>query len=104
VTINIICGITGSASGGVSIALDLFSKFWLDWAQTVNMSPEILGRFASIASGGFDTGPHNGAIITLLAVCGLTHKQSYPDIFAMTILKILMVGVALGFVAIFGFA
>jgi H+/gluconate symporter-like permease len=104
VTINIICGITGSASGGVSIALDLFSKFWLEWAQTVNMSPEILGRFASIASGGFDTGPHNGAIITLLAVCGLTHKQSYPDIFAMTILKILMVGVALGFVAIFGFA
>jgi len=39
-----------------------------------------------------------------LAVCGLTHKQSYPDIFAMTVLKILMVGVALGFVAIFGFA
>ncbi|WP_260954349.1 GntP family permease [Pseudomonas citri] len=104
VTINIICGITASASGGVSIALDLFSTMWMDWAAAVNMSPEILHRFASIASGGFDTGPHNGAIITLLAVCGLTHKQSYPDIFAITLLKVLMVGIALVFVSVLGIA
>lgn len=103
-TINVLCGITGSASGGVSIALDLFGKHWLDWAAAVNMSPEILHRVAAIASGGFDTGPHNGAIITLLAVCGLTHRQSYPDIFAMTILKILMVLIALVFVSVFGIA
>jgi H+/gluconate symporter-like permease len=87
VTINVICGITGSASGGVSIALDLFSKHWLEWAAAAHMSPEVLHRFAAIASGGFDTGPHNGAIITLLAVCGLTHRESYPDIFAMTLFK-----------------
>lgn len=104
VTINMICGITGSASGGVSIALDLFAKHWLEWAASVNMSPEILHRFASIASGGFDTGPHNGAIITLLAVCGMTHRQSYPDILAMTGLKVLMVLIALIFISIFGFA
>lgn len=103
-TINIICGITGSASGGVSIALDLFGKHWLDWAAAVHMSPAILHRVAAIASGGFDTGPHNGAIITLLAVCGLTHRQSYPDIFAMTILKILMVVIALIFVSVLGIA
>jgi H+/gluconate symporter-like permease len=104
VTINAICGITGSASGGVSIALDLFSKHWLDWAAAAHMSPDILHRVAAIASGGFDTGPHNGAIITLLAVCGLTHRESYPDIFAITLLKILMVVIALMFVAVFGFA
>ncbi len=104
VTINTICGITGSASGGASIALDLFSKHWLDWAQTANMVPETLHRFASIASGGFDTGPHNGAIITLLAVCGLTHRQSYPDIFAMTLLKVLMVAIAFVFISVFGIA
>lgn len=104
VTINAICGITASASGGVSIALDLFSKHWLDWAAASNMSPDILHRVAAIASGGFDTGPHNGAIITLLAVCGLTHRESYPDIFAITILKILMVVFALAFVGLFGFA
>jgi H+/gluconate symporter-like permease len=104
VTINILCGITGSASGGVSIALDLFGKYWLDWANSVNLSPDVLHRIAAIASGGMDTGPHNGAIITLLAVCGLTHRQSYPDIFALTILKILMVVVALVFFAVFGIA
>jgi len=103
-TINILCGITGSASGGVSIALDLFGKHWLEMASAVNMSPDILHRVAAIASGGLDTGPHNGAIITLLAVCGLTHRQSYPDIFVITILKVAMVVIALGFVAVFGIA
>jgi H+/gluconate symporter-like permease len=104
VTTNIICGITGSASGGVSISLDLFGKYWLDWAAAVHMSPAVLHRVAAIASGGLDTGPHNGAIITLLAVCGMTHRQSYPDIFVMTILKTLMVVIALAFVAIFHMA
>jgi H+/gluconate symporter-like permease len=104
ITTNIICGITGSASGGVSIALDLFGKTWLSMASSIGMSPDVLHRMAAIASGGLDTGPHNGAIITLLAVCGLTHRQSYPDIFAMTVLKTLMVVISLGFIAIFHIA
>ena len=40
-----------------------------------------------MASGGMDTLPHNGAVITLLAVTGLTHKQSYRDIFGITLIK-----------------
>jgi H+/gluconate symporter-like permease len=40
-----------------------------------------------MASGGMDTLPHNGAVITLLAITGLTHRQSYPDIFALTVIK-----------------
>ncbi|MDR3592146.1 MAG: GntP family permease [Negativicutes bacterium] len=91
VTVNVLAGITGSASGGMSIALDLMSKDWMAWAAKINMSPEILHRVASMASGGMDTMPHNGAVITLLAVCGLTHSQSYPDIFAMTVIKTSMV-------------
>lgn len=87
VTVNVLAGITGSASGGMSIALDLMGKQYLAWAQSVGMSPEILHRVASMASGGMDTLPHNGAVITLLAVCGLTHRQSYPDIFAVTVIK-----------------
>jgi H+/gluconate symporter-like permease len=43
-----------------------------------------------------DTLPHNGAVITLLAVTGLTHKSSYKDIFAMTIIKTLAVFVIIG--------
>ena len=87
VSVTTLAGITGSASGGMSIALDLMAKDWLAWANSIGLSPEILHRVASMASGGCDTLPHNGAVITLLAVCGLTHKTSYIDIFAMTVIK-----------------
>ena len=95
ISVTTLAGITGSASGGMSIALDLMSKDWLAWANSIGMSPEILHRVASMASGGCDTMPHNGAVITLLAVCGLTHKTSYLDIFAMTIIKTFMVFVVI---------
>ncbi|EGO61815.1 GntP family permease [Acetonema longum] len=91
VTVTTLAGITGSASGGMSIALDLMAKDWLAWANQIGLSPEVLHRVASMASGGMDTLPHNGAVITLLAVCGLTHRESYPDIFVVTILKTMTV-------------
>ncbi len=91
VSVTTLAGITGSASGGMSIALDLMAKDWLAWANQIGMSPEILHRVASMASGGMDTLPHNGAVITLLAVCGLTHRDSYRDIFAITVIKTAMV-------------
>jgi len=56
------------------------ARDWLAWANQVGLSPELLHRVASMASGGFDTLPHNGAVITLLAICGLTHVKSYADI------------------------
>ncbi|MCX7780787.1 MAG: GntP family permease [Negativicutes bacterium] len=94
-TVNILAGITGSASGGMSIALSIMAKDWLAWANQVGLSPEILHRMASIASGGMDSLPHNGAVITLLAVCGLTHVQSYKDIGVCTVLIPFLVGVAM---------
>lgn len=84
VSVTVLAGITGSASGGLAIALELMSQDWLAWAQSIGMGPDILHRVASMASGGLDTLPHNGAVITLLAVCGLTHRESYKDIFAIT--------------------
>lgn len=57
---------------------------------------EVMHRVISMAAGGMDTLPHNGAVITLLAVTGLTHKQSYRDIFAITIIKTLAVFVVIG--------
>lgn len=80
ISVNLLAGITGSASGGMSIALETLGAQYLEWAGRVNVSPEMLHRVASISSGGFDTLPHNGAVITLLAICGLTHKDSYIDI------------------------
>ena len=102
VSVTTLAGITGSASGGMSIALNLMAKDWLAWANSINMSPEILHRIASMASGGCDTFPHNGAVITLLAVCGLTHRQSYIDIGAMTVIKTAMVFVVILFYTITG--
>ncbi|WP_286884679.1 GntP family permease [Aneurinibacillus sp. UBA3580] len=87
VTTTTLAGITGSASGGMSIALAAMGETYMEQAQKLGINPEVLHRVASMASGGMDTLPHNGAVITLLAVTGLTHKQSYIDIFAMTLIK-----------------
>lgn len=102
VSVTTLAGITGSASGGMSIALDLMAKDWMAWANQIGMSPEILHRVASMASGGMDTLPHNGAVITLLAVCGLTHRDSYRDIFAITVIKTAMVFAVIIFHSITG--
>jgi H+/gluconate symporter-like permease len=88
ITINVLAGITGSASGGMSIALAAMSDQFIAAANAAHIPLEVMHRVASMASGGLDTLPHNGAVITLLAVCGLTHRQSYPDIFVLTLLKI----------------
>ena len=96
--VNVLAGITGSASGGLSIALDVMGKRYLELAQAQGISPELLHRVAAMASGGMDTLPHNGAVITLLAITGLTHRQSYLDILAITVLKTLTV-FALAFAA-----
>jgi H+/gluconate symporter-like permease len=80
IAVNVLAGITGSASGGMSIALEAMGAEYLKWATSVGLSPDLLHRVAAMSSGGFDTMPHNGAVITLLAICGMTHKKSYPDI------------------------
>ncbi|TCS96854.1 GntP family permease [Hazenella coriacea] len=90
-SINILAGITGSASGGMSIALDTMGSKYLEWAMATGLNPELLHRIASMSAGGMDTLPHNGAVITLLAICGLTHRESYPDIFAITVIKTLVI-------------
>ncbi|GAB78211.1 H+/gluconate symporter [Austwickia chelonae] len=91
VTVNLLAGVTGSASGGMSIALGAMSEQFISGAMASGIPMEVLHRVASMASGGMDTLPHNGAVITLLMVTGLTHKSSYKDIFAMTLLKTLAV-------------
>jgi len=91
VSVSTLAGITGSASGGMSIALAAMSDTFIQGAQAANIPLDVLHRVVSMASGGMDTLPHNGAVITLLAVTGLTHRQSYRDIFAITVIKTLAV-------------
>ncbi|WP_160287329.1 GntP family permease [Pseudomonas knackmussii] len=91
ITVTALAGITGSASGGMSIALAAMSEQFIAAAHAANIPLEVLHRVASMASGGMDTLPHNGAVITLLAVTGLTHREAYKDIFAITLIKTLAV-------------
>jgi H+/gluconate symporter-like permease len=103
VAVNLLAGITGSASGGMSIALQTLGSTYLELARAANISPELLHRVTSIATGGLDALPHNGAVITLLAICKLTHRQSYLDIFVVAVLAplaalavVLVLGTAFG--------
>lgn len=95
VTVTALAGITGSASGGMSIALAAMADTFIRNAQAAGIPMEVLHRVAAMASGGMDTLPHNGAVITLLAVTGLTHRQSYRDIFAVTVIKTVAVFVVI---------
>ena len=95
VSITSLAGITGSASGGMSIALAALSETFVQNAHAAGIPLEVFHRVAAMASGGMDTLPHNGAVITLLTVTGLTHRQSYRDIFAITMLKTIAVFVVI---------
>lgn len=96
VTVTALAGITGSASGGMSIALAAMAETFIANAHAAGIPMDVLHRVAAMASGGMDTLPHNGAVITLLAVTGLTHRQAYKDIFAITLVKTAAVFVAIG--------
>lgn len=86
IVINVLAGITGSASGGLSIALNTMGETYMNLAQQYGISPELMHRVASMASGALDSLPHNGAVITIITLCGLTHKQSYYDMFVVAVI------------------
>lgn len=89
ITKNILCGITGSASGGLNLTLGAFTDRIIATAEAGGIPLDVLHGIASLASGGLDTLPHNGAIIILLAVTGITHREAYKDIFVILIIKTL---------------
>jgi H+/gluconate symporter-like permease len=98
---NILCGLTGSGSGGMSISLSLMAEKYIQTATNLNIPLEVMHRVIAMAAGGLDTLPHNGAVITLLAVTGLTHRQAYKNIFGITLIKTLAVFVVIGVYLIF---
>ncbi len=81
ISTTLLAGIVGSSSGGTAIALEVLSKEFL----SMGIDPQALHRIMLMASGGLDSLPHCGAVITLLSVCKLNHKESYGDIAAMTV-------------------
>jgi H+/gluconate symporter-like permease len=90
VAINVLSALTGSASGGMTIALDALGETYLRLASEANIDPALLHRVATISAGTLDSLPHNGAVVSLLAVCGLTHRDSYRDIVMVGIVGALL--------------
>jgi H+/gluconate symporter-like permease len=101
VATNILAALTGSASGGLTIALDALGAIYMSRAMDIGLDPGLLHRVAVIGSGTLDSLPHNGAVVTLLAVCGATHRESYRDIVMVGIVGAI---VALAVVIVLGSA
>jgi H+/gluconate symporter-like permease len=95
VSTNILAALTGSASGGMTIALEALGPIYLQIAAEQGIDPALLHRVAVIGAGTLDSLPHNGAVITLLAVCGSTHRKSYFDIVMCSV-----VGAVLGLISV----
>lgn len=81
-SVSVVSGIVGSSSGGLQIFMQTLATKYLE----MGVEPEILHRIANIASGGFDSLPHCGAVIAMLMIMGLNHRQAYKDIFVMTVM------------------
>lgn len=90
VATNILAALTGSASGGLTIALDALGSTFM---QT-GLNPSLMHRVSVIGAGTLDSLPHNGAVVTLLAVCGSKHRESYRDIVMVAIVGPIMALVA----------
>ena len=99
---NVLSGMTGSSSGGLSLTLGAFADRFIAMAHASHIPLEAVHRISAMASGGMDTLPHNGVIVTLLLVCGLTHRQAYKPILGITAIKTGAVFVAVAFYELTG--
>ncbi len=93
--VNIMCGMTASASGGLGAALEAMSDTFMSFGYP----PDVLHRIAAVASGGLDNLPYNGATVTVLALCGMTHKDSYLDMFVVAMVVPILSSLVLVLVA-----
>ena len=103
VATNVLAALTGSASGGLTIALDALGQAYMTIASQTGINPALMHRVAVIGSGTLDILPHNGAVVTLLAICGSTHRESYLDIVmvgivgaVLALLAVILLGTAFG--------
>jgi H+/gluconate symporter-like permease len=94
VATNVLAALTGSASGGLTIALDALGHTYMALAAAQGIGPGLLHRVAVISAGTLDSLPHNGAVVTLLAVCGSTHRESYFDIVMVAVVSAIIALVA----------
>jgi H+/gluconate symporter-like permease len=103
VAMNVLAGLTGTASGGMAIALNALGEHYMQLAAEYGIAPALLHRVTTISAGTLDALPHNGTVLLLLQISGLTHRESYPDMVMtviVTVIVALLVVLALG--SVFG--
>ena len=99
--VNVLAALPGSASGGLTIALDALGETYRQLAVEQGIDPALMHRVAVLSAGTLDSLPHNGAVVTLLSVCGVTYRESYFDLFMVAIVGAL---IALAVVIVLGSA
>ncbi|WP_031555241.1 GntP family permease [Parvularcula oceani] len=99
IAVTVIAALTGSASGGQTIALPLIAPGYIE----AGVDPSEFHRTVAIASGALDSLPHNGYVVTTIrAICGETHAAAYPALGALTVVVPLIgLVVAIGLFVIF---
>jgi H+/gluconate symporter-like permease len=103
VATNLLAALTGSASGGLTIALEALGGTYMRLAAEHGIDPALLHRIAVMSAGTLDSLPQNGAVVTLLAVCGSTHRESYFDIVMAAIVgPIIALAAVIGLGSVFG--
>ncbi len=83
--VNLLCGLTASASGGLGATLEALAPTFIEQGAKIGIGPEVLHRVASISSGGLDSLPHNGATVTTLSLCKISHREGYLDMFICSV-------------------
>jgi H+/gluconate symporter-like permease len=80
-SVSLVSAITGSSSGGLQIFMQTMAPAYLE----MGIAPEVLHRLATMASGGFDSLPHCGAVVAMLTITQLSHKEAYRDVGVITV-------------------
>lgn len=100
--VNLLCGLTASASGGLGTTLEALAPMYIDMGAKMGIAPAVMHRIASVSSGGLDSLPHNGATVTTLALCKMTHKDSYFDMFMVSVVFPILASVTIVVLASLG--
>ena len=90
VAMNVLAGLTGTASGGMAIALNALGEHYMQLAAEYNIAPALLHRVTTISAGTLDALPHNGTVLLLLQISGLTHRESYRDMVMTVIVTVIV--------------
>jgi H+/gluconate symporter-like permease len=94
---NVLAGLTGTASGGMAIVLNAFGDDFMRLAAEHRIDPELMHRITTMSAGTLDALPHNGTVLLLLQISGLTHRESYLDM-VMTVIVSVIIALAVVFV------